>query len=184
MRNAHRPTPISIPESIMSSKSPLILIAAVDGEGGLGRSGTIPWDCPEDRAFFRTTTMGCPTLMGRVTFDSIGRPLPGRPCAVWTHAPQAVARDGVFASASLQKLLDWGRAFGRPVFAIGGATLYKALLPSADAVCLSRIPGRFACDAFFPPMTGFVCIKRTKHSTFVEEWWQKSVDATRENVYN
>lgn len=133
------------------------MIAAVDDEWGIGRHGVIPWNVPADMAFFRQHTTGHPTLMGRKTFESIGaKPLSLRPCAVWSHHPENISASEIcFASSDLNELVDWCLKFGESVQVIGGASVYAAMLNRASVIWLSRIPGNFQCDEFFPEISEF-----------------------------
>ncbi len=125
----------------------LTLIVATDNAGGIGIRNALPWKLPQDLAHFKRITTGHPILMGRKTFESIGRPLPNRRNIVisrnaeWRHA-------GVDAVTSLDaalKLTDVPE-----VFVIGGAEIYTLALPMADRLIVTEIALRFDCDAFFP----------------------------------
>lgn len=125
----------------------LTLIVATDNAGGIGIGNTLPWKLPEDLAHFKRTTSGHPILMGRKTFESIGRPLPGRRNIVITRNPDW-CHDGVEAVSSLQAAL--GMTDAAEVFVIGGAQIYQLALPSADRLIITQIAQRFDCDTFFP----------------------------------
>ena len=151
----------------------LVLIAAVDGTMGIGRNGSIPWDLPEDRRFFRNQTIGHPTLMGKRTYESIGGPLPERPCAVWTHSvPERIPDTPCIFSDDLDYMLDWCKQFQRKIYIIGGQSVYQALMDRATDIILSRIPGNYGCDCFFPPLHAHRCILRHPMEGFVIEHWQ------------
>ncbi len=125
----------------------LTLIVATDNAGGIGIRNTLPWKLPEDLAHFKRTTTGHPILMGRKTFESIGRPLPNRRNIVisrnpdWQHA-------GVETVASLQAALALPEV--HDVFVIGGAEIYRLALPLAERLIVTEIGQRFECDTFFP----------------------------------
>ncbi len=127
----------------------LTLIVATDNAGGIGIRNTLPWKLPEDLAHFKRTTTGHPILMGRKTFESIGRPLPNRRNIVISRNPDW-HHDGVETVASLQAALDLPDA--AEVFVIGGAEIYRLALPLADRLIVTEIGQRFDCDAFFPPV--------------------------------
>ncbi|GJI87164.1 dihydrofolate reductase [Duganella hordei] len=129
--------------------STLTIIVAMDAQRGIGINNTLPWKLPEDLAHFKRLTTGHPIIMGRKTFDSIGRPLPNRRNIVitrnadWRH-------DGVEAVGSIDAaiaLLD-----GAEGYLIGGAEIYKQALPATDKLVITEIGGSFACDAFFPAL--------------------------------
>ena len=127
--------------------SQIHIIVAMDAQRGIGINNTLPWRLPEDLAHFKRLTTGHPIIMGRKTFDSIGRPLPNRRNIVITRNPDW-RHEGVEAVASVPaalELLD-----GQDGYIIGGAEIYKQALPLADSLIVTRIGKTFACDAFFP----------------------------------
>ena len=125
----------------------LSLIVATERHNGIGINNTLPWRLPEDLAFFKRTTTGHPILMGRKTFESIGRPLPNRRNIVITRNP-GWQHEGAETAASLQQAADM--AGEGEVFVIGGAQIYVEALPLASRLIVTEIAADFACDAFFP----------------------------------
>ena len=126
----------------------LTLIAAVAEGGVIGRDGAIPWRVPGELARFKETTMGHPLVMGRKTFESIGRPLPGRRCIVITRS-LAWRHPGVETAHSFAEAL----ALAGPadeVFVAGGGQVYAEDLPFAHRMILSEIPQDHEGDAHFP----------------------------------
>ena len=128
----------------------LNLIVAVAHHNVIGMAGKMPWHLPAELAYFKRITMGHPIVMGRKTFDSIGRPLPGRRNIVVT-ANQAWRRDGVEVAGSIEAALSMVE--GSSAFVIGGATLYATALPMADRVYLTAIDATLEGDTFFPDLT-------------------------------
>ena len=127
--------------------SKLTIIVATDAQRGIGINNTLPWRLPEDLAHFKRTTTGHPIIMGRKTFDSIGRPLPNRRNIVVTRNDKW-SHDGVETVGSIEAaiaLLD-----GAEGFVIGGAEIYKQSLQLADQLIITEIAHTFECDAFFP----------------------------------
>lgn len=123
----------------------MIAIAAMSPDRVIGAAGKIPWHISEDLKFFKRTTLGHVVVMGRKTFESLGRPLPGR--ENWVLSRTA-SFDGtrVFRSpAEIVRPDD-----GREVFVIGGAELYAALLPRCREVLLTHVDLRVDGDAWFP----------------------------------
>lgn len=127
----------------------LTLVVAIDAQRGIGIDNKLPWHLPEDLAHFKRVTLGQPIIMGRKTFDSIGRPLPGRRNIVvtrnadWRH-------DGVDAVTSLEEAIALvGEA---PASIIGGAQIFAAAMNVADRMIVTEIGHRFNCDTFFPPI--------------------------------
>jgi dihydrofolate reductase len=127
----------------------LSLIVAMDAQRGIGIDNTLPWRLPEDLAHFKRLTSGHPIVMGRKTFDSIGRALPNRRNIVVTNNPDW-RHDGVERALSVAHALALtGEA---PAFVIGGAQIYAQTLALAQTVIVTEIAQSFACDAFFPPL--------------------------------
>jgi len=124
------------------------LVVAMDEGGVIGREGRLPWRQPADLMHFKVLTMGKPMLMGRKTFDSIGRPLPGRTNIVLTR-DVSWAREGAITVHSLDDALTHaGQA--PELMVIGGADVYRLTLPRAHRIYLTRIHARVAGDAHFP----------------------------------
>jgi len=126
----------------------LYLIAAVAANGVIGADGALPWQLPEDLKHFKRMTQGHAVIMGRRTWESIGRPLPGRRNVVVTRQT-AFAVPGASVAASLQDALALCRDQD-VVFVIGGAELYRAALPLADGLLLTEIQRDFDGDTRFP----------------------------------
>lgn len=125
----------------------LTIIVATDTQRGIGINNQLPWRLPEDLAFFKRTTSGHPIIMGRKTFDSIGRPLPNRRNIVITRNPDW-RHDGVEAVTSLDAAAKL--AGDAEAFIIGGAQIYIEALPRTDRLIVTEIGKTFNCDAFFP----------------------------------
>ena len=130
----------------MLSGRPLIAIAAVARNRGIGLHNELPWRIPEDFAFFKTTTMGQALLMGRKTYESIGRPLPGRTTIV-------LSRSG-FAAPGVLVARDWQEAArlapDLTLYLAGGAALYAEALPWCSELLLTHVDMEPEADAFFP----------------------------------
>ena len=125
------------------------LIAAVARNGVIGAGGAIPWHLPEDFAHFKATTLGHTLVMGRATYESIGRPLPGRTTIVVTRDPEWSA-EGVFVTHSLEEALAMGG--DDEVYVAGGATVYEAALAVADVQLISEVDLEPEGDTFYPPI--------------------------------
>lgn len=129
---------------------PLVcLIAIVARNGGIGLNGQLLVRLPEDLRRFKQLTLGSPIIMGRKTWDSIGRPLPGRQSIVVTRDPSWQA-EGATALTSLDAALDAAGGVER-LFVVGGAAIYALALPIADELELTEIDADLAADTFFPP---------------------------------
>lgn len=124
------------------------LVAAVAANGVIGAGGKLPWRIPEDLRHFKSLTLGHPVIMGRKTWESLGRPLPGRENIVVTRTAGFEA-PGAHVAASLDAAL--ALCAGEPVaFVIGGGEIYAAALPVADGMVLTEIRRDFPGDARFP----------------------------------
>ncbi|MFC5301537.1 type 3 dihydrofolate reductase [Azospira restricta] len=126
----------------------LSLIAAMDRERLIGRDNALPWHLPEDLRHFKTTTLGKPVIMGRKTWESLGRPLPGRRNIVVSRNAGYRADGGELAT-SLEAALALC-ADAEEAFVIGGAELYRQALPLAQRMYLTEVDGRHEGDAWFP----------------------------------
>ncbi|MGC4060656.1 MAG: dihydrofolate reductase [Aquabacterium sp.] len=126
----------------------LALIAAVASNRAIGKDNALLWRLSEDMQFFKRTTMGCPVIMGRKTYESIGRPLPGRRNIVISRNASWQAT-GVETASSLQAALALV-ADADKAFVIGGAQIYAEALPQVDEIVLTEIDKAFEGDAFFP----------------------------------
>lgn len=126
----------------------LIAIVAMSSNRVIGREGKLPWHFPEDLKFFKRTTLGHPILMGRATYDSIGRPLPGRQNIVLSHT--MAPREGLTVIRSAAELPQvCGEA--ETVFVIGGARVFEELLPQCDGLYLTCISEPYEGDVLLPP---------------------------------
>lgn len=118
--------------------------------GVIGRDNTLPWHLPEDLRHFKAVTLGKPILMGRRTFESIGKPLPGRTNLVLTHNC-AWHAEGTVAVHSIEEAL--GRSVEAPDLAgIGGAEIFRLLLPQAIRIYLTRVHADIPGDTVFPAL--------------------------------
>ncbi len=126
----------------------LALIAAVASNGVIGRANALPWHLSDDLKRFRSLTTGHATIMGRKTWESLGRALPSRQNIVVTRQNGYVA-DGAIVAASFDDALQ-RVALPPPTFCIGGAELFAVALPRADLMYLTEIDLRVSGDTFFP----------------------------------
>lgn len=125
------------------------LIAALDRNHVIGAGGEIPWHLPADLRYFKATTMGKPVVMGRKTYESIGRPLPGRQNIVLTRQSDYEAPGCIVVHSLPDALAAAGSA--PELMVIGGATVYRAFLPLADRLYLTYVDAVFHGDTCFPP---------------------------------
>jgi dihydrofolate reductase len=127
----------------------VVLIAAVARNGVIGADGDIPWRIPEDFAHFKRATLGHTLLMGRATYESIGRPLPGRTTIVLTRSPGWSA-DGVLVAASLDEAVALADELEGDLYVAGGAAVYAAALPVADEQVLTEVDLAPEGDTYYP----------------------------------
>ncbi len=137
----------------------LAIIAAVARNGAIGSNGEIPWHFPEDMRRFKEKTLGHAVIMGRKTYESIGKPLPNRLNIVVTRQNLDLSNAGVAVTGSFGEALLYAdraltakgnRSDDDEIFCIGGAAIYQQAMPLADTIYLTQIDRDFAGDAFFP----------------------------------
>lgn len=129
------------------------MIAAMAKDRVIGKDNKMPWHLPEELAYFRKVTMGKPIVMGRNTFESIGRPLPGRQNIVVSRNPDLVI-DGVDVVNSVEQAIEVAQQCDE-LMIIGGAMLYEHMLPKADILYLTQIDLQVEGDAHFPDYTQY-----------------------------
>lgn len=166
-------------------------IAAMSENRVIGQDGQIPWRLPEDFRFFRETTTGHTLVMGRRTFESIGRPLPGRHTLVLTrhglNPPPASSREpaapaartsppGTFETIDSPESIEARRGPGR-LFICGGSQIYEQLLPRCAGLYLTRVKRTVAGDALFPPFeSAFQLAEIVRDTTefAIERWIRRT----------
>jgi dihydrofolate reductase len=135
------------------NRAPMVtLVVAVADSGAIGRDNALPWHLPDDLRHFKRVTLGKPVVMGRKTYESIGKPLPGRQNIV-------VTRDANYRREGITVVLDPVEALrvvgaAPEIMVIGGAELFRACLPRAGRVHLTRVHGDIAGDVHWPPLDG------------------------------
>lgn len=154
---------------------PVVLIAAIAENGVIGRDNQLIWRLKTDMRRFRELTMGCPIIMGRKTFLSIGKPLPGRQTVVLSRDP-SFGPEGVYVVPSLDQALataqGLGKAMGaRAVIVAGGGEVYAQALPVADRLELTFVHARPEGDSVFPDFdhAAFRESARSEHSAGVDD---------------
>ena len=139
-----------------------MIVAMAEGRV-IGLNGSMPWHLPADFAYFKKSTMGCPIIMGRKTFDSIGKPLPGRQNIVLTHSSDLVIA-GCDVVTSLEEALALVDK-EQEVFIIGGQQLYEQALPIANRLYLTHIQATLEGDTRFPDYSNYSW-KQIRHEVF------------------
>jgi len=137
-------------------KNPMIsIICALAGNGAIGKDNKLLWHIPEDLKRFKDLTMGKPLIMGRKTFESIGKPLPGRTNIIVTKDPNYKAA-GCLVCDSLEKAIDQAKGINNEeVFIIGGGQIYHQSISLADKLYLTLVAGEYEADTFFPDYSSF-----------------------------
>ena len=135
-------------------------VVAVSKNGVIGKNGKLPWRFPADLKFFKNLTTGHTVIMGRKTFDSIGKPLPNRENIVISRHPRPEMAGVKFVESVDQALL---RAQKGKIFIIGGASIYRETVHLIDGIYLTRIHQDYEGDAFYPGVPdGFSEVSREK----------------------
>ena len=129
------------------------LIVAMSSNRVIGLDNQMPWHLSADLKRFKKITLGFPIVMGRKTFESIGRPLPGRTNIIISRNP-VYNPQGCWLMSDIEAALAMACQSAEKVFVIGGATLYQAVLPFADTLHITQINEEFHGDTFFPEING------------------------------
>ena len=127
----------------------ITLVAAIASNNVIGKENSLPWNIPEDLKRFKQMTSGHTILMGRKTFDSIGRPLPNRQNIVMTR-DEKFEREGIKVINNFDEALELIKESNEDVFVIGGSKIYELFEPVANTLAITRILKDFEGDAFFP----------------------------------
>ena len=141
-------------------------VVAVAENGVIGRDNGLPWRLPADLQHFKRVTLGKPVLMGRKTWDSIGRPLPGRHNIVISRQPH-LAIEGCTVVATVDQALDLTREQAE-VMVIGGAEIFKQLLPRSERLYLTRVHAHVPGDVHLPDL-GADWIERSREYHAADE---------------
>lgn len=127
----------------------VVMVAALAKNRVIGREGQLPWRLPDDLKHFKALTLGKPVIMGRKTYDAIGRPLPERLNVVMTRRAPTAIEGCVVVSGVEEALAGCGEV--PEIAIIGGGTIYEAFLPRADVLELTQVDAEVEGDAHFPP---------------------------------
>lgn len=129
------------------------LVVAASENNVIGKDNRLLWHLPNDMKFFKNTTWGMPVIMGRKTYESLGKPLPGRTNIVMTRHREWNA-EGTKVAANMDEAMKAAAdTDAKEVFVIGGGEIFKQVLPDADKVYLTRVHTKLEGDAFFPELT-------------------------------
>ncbi len=148
---------------------PIALIVAMAQNRVIGKDNQLPWHLPDDLKFFKATTMGKPIIMGRKTYESIGKPLPGRCNIVLSHRA-AYSAEGIKVARDVEAAIELASSIATrdqasEIMVIGGAGVYQAFLPRADRLYVTRVHAQVDGDVYFPKIeTGWHEVKREDHA--------------------
>lgn len=134
----------------------LALIVAAAANNVIGNENRLPWHLPADLKYFKAQTLGKPIIMGRKTFESIGKPLPGRTNIVVTRQPAWNAPENVLVAHDLDAAIGLAENVAPgadEAMIIGGAEIYRASINRAQKIYLTRIEKNFSGDAYFPELS-------------------------------
>jgi len=148
----------------------LAAIVATDLNNAIGKNNQLLWHLPADLKFFKSTTMGCPIIMGRKTFESIGRLLPGRKNIIITRNTD-FKYEGAEVYHSVEEAIE--NCSDEKVFIIGGAEIYKLSIHLLDELYVTKVKHEFEADTFYPEI---------KSSEF-EMVWEECHNADEKNNY-
>lgn len=137
-------------------KKPLIsIIAAIGKNRELGKDNKLLWNISEDMKRFKKLTIGHPVIMGRTTYESIGKPLPYRTNIIVTRNPDFKSEDAIITH-SVEEAIEVAKKYSRKeIFIIGGAQIYAQGLKFADKLYITLVHGEFEADAYFPDYSEF-----------------------------
>lgn len=139
----------------MNKPTVSIVVAIAEQNRAIGKDNQLPWHIPEDLKRFKQITSGHPIIMGRKTFESIGRPLPNRTNIIITRDPSYQVENCVVVN-SLEKAITYASTIDQDeIFVIGGGQIFKEALPITDKLYLTVVKGNIEGDVFFPEYSAF-----------------------------
>lgn len=144
----------------------IIIIVAMTMKGVIGRDNKLPWNIPEEMAHFRKLTQGSTVVMGRKTFESIGRPLPNRNNIIISRSELSIK--GADVCHTVEEALNKAKSYNRDTFIIGGANIFEQTMPLADKMYISYIKKDYGGNIYFPAFdkSEWVIEKREDHPNF------------------
>lgn len=156
----------------------LISVAAVATNGVIGRDGELPWpSVPADRRQYRDRVRDDPVILGRRTFESMREALPGTMQIVLSRSERAYEVETAFHASSVEEAIEIADRSGADrAFVLGGAAIYELFQPRVDRMYLSRIPGEYEGDTYYPDWdeTAWTLVDRTECDGFTLETWEAS----------
>lgn len=158
---------MQVTEETTGAPENIAIIVAMTRDKVIGRQNALPWHIPEELQLFKCLTMGHPVIMGRKTFETIGRPLSGRVNIVLSRS--CLFHKNIHCCVNLQEALETASAFDQTVFVIGGKDLYGHALPIATEMHISWIKKSYQGDVYFPEFnsTEWTCIEQSDYAEFI-----------------
>ena len=156
------------------------LVAAVARNGVIGADGGIPWQLPGEQRLFKELTLGHVLVMGRKTYESIGRPLPERTTIVVTRQEDWKGAEGVLVAPSVPEAISLARTIDEEVFVVGGSQVYAEALPAADRLALTWVDAEPEGDVHFPDVEwdDWREVAREEHEGWVVASYERRVAST------
>lgn len=145
----------------------LSIIVAMDDNQLIGKNNALPWHLPADLGYFKKTTTGKTVLMGRKTYESIGRPLPNRRNVIVSRN-EAFKAEGCEVVVSIEAALELAKSDDE-VMVMGGASFYEQMLPSVDRLYITQIEGTYEGDAYFPAFDKGLFVETFRQSHTADE---------------
>lgn len=155
----------------------LVSVAAVADNRVIGRDGELPWRLPEDKRQYRDRISGHPVILGRVTFESMLADLPGRRQIVLSRRERDYDIPSAVHAGSVEEAIEIAADTGADTtYVIGGAAIYELFQPYVDRMVLTRVPGEYEGDAFYPEWDPdeWTVASRTEYAGFAVEEWRRS----------
>lgn len=149
------------------------IIAAIGSNRELGKNNKLLWHIPEDMKRFRELTNGHPIIMGRTTYESIGRPLPNRTNIIVTRDPDYKAEGCIVVHSLEEAITEAKKHEEEEIFVIGGGQIYSQAITMADKLYLTKVNGIFDADTFFPDYSDFtrvVSSEKKQDNTYTYEF--------------
>jgi len=159
---------------IRSQQPAISLVVAAATNNAIGKEGKLPWHLPNDMKHFKNVTWALPVIMGRKTFESLGKALTGRKNIVISRQPGLQAEGAIVVKSVEDALFVAGETDAREVMVIGGGEIYRSLFDKAKRIYLTRVEAAPEADTFFPVIEG-------------NRWWlvsRRKHEADERNAYN
>ncbi|QLH80852.1 dihydrofolate reductase [Halosimplex pelagicum] len=159
----------------------LISVAAVADNGVIGRDDEVPWDLPEDKQQYRERVAGRPTVFGRRTYEMFSDP-PGSAYVVLSRTEREYERENAYHASSVEEAVEIVESLGADrAYVLGGAGIYALFQPHLDGMVLTRVPGEYEGDTFYPEWNedDWRLVEREEYEGFTVETWERRAERER-----